>query len=59
MQGNMIEKYLKLSLRSLDNCIFPVFLYSSLIMVAKETETCRFILINDKSYFISVHLLVC
>jgi len=44
---------------SLDNCcIFPVFLYSYLIMVAKGTETGWFILINDKSYFICVNLLV-
>jgi len=30
-----------------NSCIFPVFLYSSLIMVIKTTETRRFISINN------------
>jgi hypothetical protein len=39
-------------------CILSVLLYSTLMIVAKVTETLRRILIYVKLYFISVHLLL-
>jgi hypothetical protein len=48
-----------LYLCNLDNCYtLSVFLYSTLTVVAKATETCRRLLINDKAHFVSIHLLI-
>jgi len=44
---------------NLDNCYaLSVFLYGTLTIVSKATETCMGLLIYDKAYFISLHLLI-
>jgi len=41
------------------NCyILLVFVYSTLMMVTKTTEICRWLLKQDKAYCMNLHLLV-
>ena len=47
-------------LRRFGNCyILSVYLQCTLMVVAQATNTCGWVSMCDKAYFISVHLLVC